>query len=466
MSNTNKNINNVFNTLKQIELNSTGFQEVKKRKSISQRQLNIREKQKQRQNPVILRRNPYALLSENNELQEEQNINIPKKQMNSSSTLNISKKLNSINMSNLREETLLKISSIISNSIKNRPGQEFNSTLYEEARKKFIEFSNQIYLKAQKCIEEEENGLINLQNQVLDLYSEYFQNPQEIEDNLSKMNSFFIDRFLINIGKSKNSIVSEEISTNNLLKLEYLIKKFLMYFEEKKISDKKLIALINASHAELKFSLFNLSSKITEEAEKNKSLPHSKLLELIQIQQKLLSIYNSYFNTSVNDIKRKKIENNIIILENIYSRRFQKNPNLNLTKNSNSNLTKNSNSNIFSNKNEKEYLDKLSKIKDYDSFKKLELEVFELYKSHLEIAFSILKQLNLQSNNYNKLNKKFKNDMTLIFKSLEKIYRLYKKIFDFYLGQNFKKNEDLLLMLNRFKNHNSFNQLKKEILKS
>lgn len=444
MSSRNKNINN------------NGFQKVKKRKSISQRQLNIIEEQKQRLNPVIVRRNPYELSSENNELQEEQNINIPKKQMNSSSTLNISKKLNSINMSNLREETLLKISSIISNSIKNRPGQEFNSTLYEEARKKFIEFSNQIYLKAQKCIEEEENGLINLQNQVLDLYSEYFQNSQEIEDNLSKMNSFFIDRFLINIGKSKNSIVSEEISTNNLLKLEYLIKKFLMYFEEKKISDKKLIAFINASHAELKFSLFNLSSKITEEAEKK--LPHSKLLELIQIQQKLLSIYNSYFNTSVNDIKRKKIENNIIILENIYSRRFQKNPNLN--------LTKNSNSNIFSNKNEKEYLDKLSKIKDYDSFKKLESEVFELYKSQLEIAFSILKKLNLQGNNYNKLNKKFKNDMTLIFKSLEKIYRLYKKIFDFYLGQNFKKNEDLLLMLNRFKNYNSFNQLKKEILKS
>jgi hypothetical protein len=439
MINRSKNIDNVFAMLNNIQKESEGYQPVKK--GFSQARELSRQEKLQNEKKIRVRKNPYELPNEinnKNKFQEKKNTVM---RANNSAT-NIFKKLNLINISNLREETLIKIESIITNSIKNRPGQN-NSNLKEEVRKKFIEFSNQIYLKAKNSREEEEIELINLQNQVLETYLQYFTNPKEIEDNLAKMNYDFINNFLMKIGQNKNNIDSKEISINNLLKLEYLTKKFIMYFEQKNIKDKKLIAFIHGGYLELRSSFINFSKKITEEAK----LHPDKLLKLKQLQEKLLYIYNQYFD---ND---KKIQDNIKILNKYYSNISKEQPNLNTT-------------NIFTNENEQYYLKQLPNITDNESFKALAFEVLELYISHIENALSILQQINQKGLQYNDMNKKFKNDFESLFKSLEKIYRLYQKILHFYLNQDFKNNDYMLQMINKLKNYNSIERIKSQIFKN
>jgi len=439
-----KNSNNVFKILKNIQDNLKDFTIVKK--GFSQEKELIRQQKLKSEKKLRINKNPFEI---NNNSKEEQNSVVNNTHKFEEKKSN---KLKSINISNLREETLLKLESFITNNLKNKGGK-YNSNLYEEVRKKFIEFSNQIYLKALKSKEEEEIGLIDLQKYVLDTYLDYFQNSEEIDDNLAKMNHFFIKKFLLNLGINKNTIISEKISPNYLLKLEFLTKKFRKYFEEKNTNNKELNALINGVYLELKFSFIDLSNKITKEAE----IHPDKLLELIQLQEKLLYIYKQYFD---ND---KKIKDNIKKLNGNYSNKFKK-PTTNIFKNMNA--KKLNTTNIFTNKNAKIYLDKLASIKNNDSFKILESEVFNLYQKHYDIALSILQQINLQEVPYNNMNQQFKNDLKSIFESLEKIHSLYREIFHNYLNRNFKSNDDMLPMINKLKIHQDFIKIKNDILQN
>jgi hypothetical protein len=295
----------------------------------------------------------------------------------------------------------------------------------------------------------------------------------------------------LDILQRKINMIEDNVKLTNIEKKTDELEKIFLKFE--KFSDK----IKNKNDRNLKDRYDNIykndlyyicpylsSNILLISTGKNGDINIDDLRKLKKTQKELLKLFIKYYDFDNNN--REYIE--MLEILDIISEKIEIHPEYNKTnqklveefsqlqiKSKNNNRKQllpnlSSQVEIFSNKNAAEYYVLLSKIKNnegfnYNEFQNIASEVFTIYKSALDIAFSILEQINLHGLTYNKMNNKSRIDIELLNKSIENLYNLCMNIIEIKKRKfNRNNNHDLLLMNKTLKSHKDFINLKNKIL--
>jgi hypothetical protein len=393
--------------------------------------------------------------------------------------------INAINLSNLKETNLLNLEKIIIelNKLKNKNinlnnnNKQIYKYFYDEIRKKFIEFSYQIYLKAYTCKKEKESELVNLQNQVLEIYKLYFENPSKINYYLNSMQVILFLRFIKKPIIKNNKLYWEnsnnQLNNNSFIqKYEHNIKEFKEilynefynnlqyddYFKNKNVDlikkESNMLSTLSKIHYDYKLNdrypdsqkiikKFHIKflENIYKEAKNKKDVNFLSYLEIYNNVLAEFGIYFGYPNNenSKNNILLKNLEELFKILKNL---ELNKKQSINSEKN-----YKNKRENI--NKGVKSTMNLLvGKVKNRVSEKIKEVNNYSSTNKNINNHNS-LSELKQNAENILKLYKN-SNDQ----EKSKKLYSLFKKTID---------KIKTIILPRVYKNINNIEKMEKEI---
>jgi hypothetical protein len=226
------------------------------------------------------------------------------------------------------ENIYLQLSKYKNNESSNAEKAIYKGT-YEKIRQNFYSLSHEIYLKC--YIEKKEDKLYNfieLQNNLLDIYNKYFNNPRKIEENIKKIQNILFLRFpkrpiinsnnssintrstrnsnsFVNINNSSMSNNSEATNSDAKSIIKILKKKFMNY--------------LNNKESPIFVVYKNVSNKHSKEDAKLIYFPNRKIIRI--------GLEDYHFQRSHNDIYLfSSIDQGHLIIQgngNVYKLRYK-----------------------------------------------------------------------------------------------------------------------------------------------